>query len=303
MLAQLEFGRSEPQAVVPRAFLRHMAAQYDAEDVRYTPTLDEELALVRAVTAENLRDFHEEFYGAANAEVVVVGDFDAAEVQQLIGAQLDGWRSQRPYTEVTTPYPDPRPAPVGEAFETPDKENAFFMAGMPIKMNQDHADYPALLFGNYMLGQNPASRLFNRIRNTEGLSYGVGSQLQAPVKSDGGMFIVNAISAPQNAARVEASFRDELTKILNDGYTDEEIAVAKSGWVQGRQVARSQDQQLAGQLLGQVHNGRTMAWEADLEAKVMALTSAQIRDAMRRHLDLGAMAFMKGGDFAGASPP
>jgi hypothetical protein len=33
----------------------------------------------------------------------------------------------------------------------------------------------------------------------------------------------------------------------------------------------------------------------------MALTSAQIRDAMRRHLDLGTMAFFKGGDFAGAS--
>jgi zinc protease len=301
MLAQLEFTRSEPQGVVPRAFARHMGAQYDAQDVRYTPTLDEEIALVRAVTAENLRDFHEEFYGAADAEVVIVGDFDAAAAQQLIGAQLDGWRSQRPYAEVVSPYPDPKVGPVSEIFETPDKENAFFMAGMPVKMNSDDADYPALLFGNFMLGQGPASRLFARIRNTEGLSYGVGSQLQAPAKSDGGMFIVNAISAPQNAERVEASFRDELTKILNDGYTDEEIAVAKRGWAQGRQVARSQDQQLVGTLLGHVHNGRTMTWEADLEAKVMALTGAQIRDAMRRHLDLEAMAFMRGGDFAGAS--
>jgi zinc protease len=303
MLAQLEFGRSEPQAVVPRAFARHMGQRYDAQDIRYTPTLDEELALARAVTVENLREFHEEFYGAADAEVVVVGDFDAAAVQELIGAQLDGWRSRQPYAEVLSAYPDPKVGPVSEAFETPDKENAFFMAGMPVKINSDHADYPALLFGNFMLGQGPASRLFARIRNTEGLSYGVGSQLQAPAKSDGGMFMVNAISAPQNAERVEASFRDELTKILNDGYTDEEIAIAKTGWAQGRQVARSQDQQLVGMLLGHAHNGRTMAWEADLEAKVMALTGAQIRDAMRRHLDLEAMAFMKGGDFAGASTP
>jgi zinc protease len=299
MLTQLEFTRSEPQGVVPRAFARHMGQQYDAQDVRYSPTLDEELALVRAVTVESLREFHEQFYGAADAEVVIIGDFDAAEVRQLIGAQLDGWSSQQDYAEVLSPYQEVDP--LSEAFETPDKENAFFMAGMPVKMNSDHPDYPALLFGNFMLGQGPASRLFSRIRNTEGLSYGVGSQLQAPAKSDGGMFIVNAISAPQNADRVEASFRDELTKILNDGYTDEEIAVSKSGWAQGRQVARSQDQQLVGMLLGHVHNGRTMAWEADLEAKVMALTSAQIRDAMRRHLDLEAMAFMKGGDFAGAS--
>jgi zinc protease len=300
-LASLEFQRSEPQAVVPRAFARHMGQQFGAQDVRYTPTLDEELALARAVTVENMREFHERFYGAAAAEVVVIGDFDPAAVQQLIAAQLDGWRSEEPYTEVPSPYPDRTVAPVSEVFETPDKENAFFMAGMPVRMNSDDADYPAVLLGNYILGQGPASRLFSRIRNTEGLSYGVGSQLQAPAKSDGGAFIVNAISAPQNAERVEASFRDELTKILNDGYTDEEIAVAKRGWAQGRQVARSQDQQLVGMLLGHTHNGRTMTWEADLEAKVMALTGAQIRDAMRRHLDLDAMAFMKGGDFAGAA--
>jgi hypothetical protein len=42
-----------------------------------------------------------------------------------------------------------------------------------------------------------------------------------------------------------------------------------------------------------------MAWDAQLEAKVQALTAAQIRDAMRRHLDLDAMAFMRGGAFAG----
>jgi hypothetical protein len=41
-----------------------------------------------------------------------------------------------------------------------------------------------------------------------------------------------------------------------------------------------------------------MAWDAELEAKVAALTVEQVRDAMRRHLDVAKMAFMKGGDFA-----
>jgi zinc protease len=299
-LASLEFGRNEPQAVVPRAFARHMGQRYDAQDVRYAPTLDEELELVRGVTVEDMREFHTAFYGAAAAEVVVIGDFDAQAVRDLVAAQLDGWRSPQPYAEVLSPYPEPRIPPAAQVFETPDKENAFFMAGMPVKINSDHADYPALLLGNFMLGQGPASRLFVRIRDTEGLSYGVGSNLQAPAKSDGGMFIVNAISAPQNANRVEASFRDELAKILTNGYTDEEIAVAKRGWAQGRQVARAQDQQLVGMLLAHTHNGRTMAWDGELEEKVLALTGAQIRDAMRKYLDVEAMAFMKGGDFAGA---
>ena len=43
--------------------------------------------------------------------------------------------------------------------------------------------------------------------------------------------------------------------------------------------------------------GRTMAWDAELEARVAALTVEEVRDAMRRHLDVEKMVFMKGGDF------
>ena len=171
----------------------------------------------------------------------------------------------------------------------------------PIKMSDEHPDYAALVLGNYIFGQGPSSRLFGRIRNREGLSYGVGSQFQAQARIEGARFLVNAISAPQNTDRVEASFRDELAAVLRDGYGREEVAAAKASWAQLRQVARSQDPAVAGMLLANEHNGRTMAWDTALEERVRALTVEEIRDAMRRHLDLERMAFMKGGDFAGAA--
>jgi predicted Zn-dependent peptidase len=304
-LASLEYERSEPQAVVNRAFRRHWTQRYAARDIRYTPTLDEQLALVRAATAKDLRNFHTGFFGASNAEVVIVGDFDPAAVEKLIATRLDGWKSPRAYAEVRNVYPEPKIAPTDASFETPDKENAFFMAGLPVKMNDEHPDYPALQFGNYLLGQGMGSRLFGRIRDREGLSYGISSLFMAEPKEGAAIFIVNAIAAPQNTARVDASFRDELSKILRDGYTDAEITAAKQGWAQARQVARAQDQQLAAMLLTHTHNGRTMNWDAELEAKVNALTGAQIREAMARHLVLADMAFMSGGDFAkksGAKP-
>jgi predicted Zn-dependent peptidase len=40
-----------------------------------------------------------------------------------------------------------------------------------------------------------------------------------------------------------------------------------------------------------------MAWDADLEARVRALTVQQVREAMSRHLQLERMTFMRGGDF------
>jgi hypothetical protein len=41
-----------------------------------------------------------------------------------------------------------------------------------------------------------------------------------------------------------------------------------------------------------------MTWDTELEAKVSALTGAEIREAMARHIVIEDMTFMKGGDFA-----
>jgi zinc protease len=299
-LADLEASRSEPSAIVQRAYARHFN-QFPPTDVRYVPTLDEERAALTKVTTKDLKDFHAAFFGASNAEVVIVGDFDPAEARKLIMDKLDGWRSPKPFADVLMPYPNPPIAPTTQVFETPDKQNAVFLAGMVIRMRDSDPDYPAMLLGNYILGQGASSRLLTRIRGREGLSYGVGSQFSALPKSDGARFTANAISAPQNSERVEASFRDEVGKVLRDGYTAQEVATAKEAWLQARKVTRSQDGALAGMLLNGTHNDRTMAWDADLETHVQALTPEQIRDAMRKYLDVDEMTFMRGGDFKQAA--
>ncbi len=301
IITNLESSRSEPQAIVSRAYSRHWARNYRPDDVRYVATIDEELAFVNGMTVAQLSDFHKDFFGASHAEVVVIGDFDPNAVRLLIGERLDGWRSPKPFSDVLNLYSNLAKDPTSQDFNTPDKENAFFLGGMYIEMRDSHADYPALVFGNYILGAGPASRLFGRIRGREGLSYGVGSGFNASPRSDGAPFTVNAIAAPQNAAKVEASFRDELATILRDGYTAEEFAAAKVSWAQGRQITRTQDGALAGTLGLWTHVGRTMAWDAEFEARVAGLTVEQVRDAMRRHLDVSKMTFMKGGDFEAVS--
>jgi zinc protease len=172
-----------------------------------------------------------------------------------------------------------------------------FMAAVFIKFSDEDPDYPAMLLANYMLGGSPGARLFKRIRVTEGLSYGVQSMLQAPTKDDGGTFAGMAISAPQNAPKVEASFKDELARTLKDGFAADEVAAAKKAWLDEQAVARSQDQMLAGTLARREFYDRTMKFDEALEAKVAALTPAQVTEAFRRHIDLSALSFVKAGDF------
>ena len=85
------------------------------------------------------------------------------------------------------------------------------------------------------------SRLATRVRQKEGLSYGIASQFQASSLDRTASSWSTAIYAPQNAARLEAAIKEELTRALRDGFTDDEVKAAKAGWLQSNQVTRAQD--------------------------------------------------------------
>ena len=172
---------------------------------------------------------------------------------------------------------------------------------MNVKVRDDNPDYPALVLGNYMLGSSGlSSRLAARIRGREGLSYGVGSQFSASSLDESGSYFANAIYAPENGEKLEASFKDEIAKVLKEGFTPEEVETAKNGWLQGRQLSRAQDRELAGRMNNYLFLSRTIAWDADLESKVKALTAAQINAAMQKYLAPEKITIIKAGDFAKA---
>jgi zinc protease len=293
-LAAMESQKTEPQAVTMRAFQQHLNP-FPKGDVRYVPSIDEEIAELRTVSLDQVKQFHANFYGASNAEVAVIGDFEPEAVMKIVSTGLGTWKSPKPFTQIKNPAQ--KIEAVNRVFETPDKTNAFFLAGTRITITDENPDYPALMFANFLLGQGINSRLFARIRGREGLSYGISSALALSPADESAMFITNAISAPENAAKVEASFKDEIATLLKNGFSDAEIAAGKVSWQQNQQLNREQNATLAGSLVNNAHYGRTLAWTADLEKKVQALTSQQISAAMRKYIDPAALTVMKGGDF------
>jgi zinc protease len=185
--------------------------------------------------------------------------------------------------------------------ETPDKANAVLRTGVLLKLRDDDPDYPALLLGNYMLGGSSDSRLMRRIREKEGLSYSVGSFLTADSFYPRGAFGAFAIYAPQNRARVEAALGDEIRKALTGGFTAQEVDAGKKGFLQARQLARSNDATVAGRLVSYLVLGRTFLWDEDVERRVAALTPQAVVEALRRHIDPAKLSIVKAGDFASVS--
>ena len=225
----------------------------------------------------------------------MVGQFDPAAIQKLAGELFGNWRSPSRYERIVTAYRKVEPGK--QRIETPDKQNATLLAGMAVRMSDDDPDDPAMVLANYILGGNPGSRLFGRIRDKEGLSYGVRSSFGAPAKEDDATFSASVISAPQNAPKVEASFLDELTRTVRDGFTADEVAAAKKSLLESQTVARSQDQTLTRLLANRQRFDRTLKFDESMEPRIAALTPEQVSVAFRRHIDPAALMIVEAGDF------
>lgn len=300
-ITSYEQSKSDPGAIAFTAAQRHLSP-YPKGDVRYVETPEEAIADTKAVSLEDVKKFHTDFYGASNGDLAIVGDFDAKEVERLTGDLFSDWKSPAVYARVPQVYRNLKATT--ETFETPDKANAVFVAALPMKLRDDSPDYPAMVLSNYMLGGGFLnSRLATRIRQKDGLSYGIGSSLNVDAKDEYAMFMTYAISAPQNASKVEAAFKEEIAKALKDGFTPEEIAKAKSGYLQQRQVSRAQDAELANKLGSYRYLNRKLAFDAEVEKKIAALTPAQINAALRAYLKPNDIAIIKAGDFAGHPNP
>jgi len=292
----VESQRSEPIMLGQLTFARQVG-HYPKGHPRYLPLPDEQIQLVKAASVADVRKFYSAFYGASAGELAVVGDFDEAEVARVAADAFGSWKSRTTFKPVAVSL-SPTTAEK-HIVETPDKPNALFVAGETFAMKDSDPDYPALLLINYILGENPLdSRLPNRIRVRESLSYAVQTVLNVASMDRAGQWIALAISSPANGEKVYAAFFDELGKVVKEGLSEEEIAKSKAAFLQRRTMVRANDAQLANQLANGLYLGRTMTFDADVDHEIAALTADQVNAVLRRRIDPTKMTVVMAGDFA-----
>jgi zinc protease len=268
------------------------------DDARYTGEPAEQIAAIQKVTLDDVKKFYADFYGASSGELVVLGPANKAAVEQAAAELFGSWSGGAGYKPLVTEYQ--KRAAINQKIETPDKANSQFEAGIRFAMSQSDPDYPAMVLANYMFGGSITARMPDRIRNREGLSYGASSRLQIPAEGNAAELSGTVSENPANCPKVEFSFMDELKKTLAGGFTAEEVATAKKAYLDAQMVNRSQDTALVALLAQHEQLGRTMKWDSDLEARIRALTPAQISAAFKKHIDPAQVSIVKAGDFAAA---
>jgi zinc protease len=299
-LVGIESSRSEPQALASRALAEHFDI-YPRGDVRAETTIEEDLADTRAATLDQVKEFHREFYGAAPAELAIVGDFDADAIVPLVEELFGHWKAPAHVAPVLRKHAEV--APIHEVLDTPDKENGFYTARMNLDLNIEDPDYPALTLANYIFGEGGLkSRLMDRIRQKDGLSYGGSSQLMAGDLDRAGMFGIGAIAAPQNLRKLDVAVREELARALKGGFTAAELAGAKSGLMQQRLQNRAEDSVVAAGWAAYLYRGKTYDWSKQFEQKLAAVTLPQLNAAFRKAIDPAKLSVVMAGDQKKATP-
>ncbi|MBS1177893.1 MAG: zinc protease [Proteobacteria bacterium] len=293
-LTRIEAARKEPSAVAGNALAR-LGNPYPRGDVRYARTFDEQIQDLNALTLDQVRAFHARFYGARFAQFGAAGDIDLHPLQQALRAGFGDWAAGEPFTRV----PQPLLAAKGETLllATPDKQNADLRARLPVALSDTDADYPALTLANHLLGSGGSSRLWTRIRETEGLSYSVYSQIAWNNFEPNSNWLAGAIFAPQNRAKVETALREELARALKDGFSAKELDAARNGLLSFRRLSRAQDDVLASALASNLYLGRTFEISARVDAALAAATPEQVNAALRKYLKPEAIDMVFAGDF------
>lgn len=193
-LADLDTTRNEPKSVANRAMAQLPNTLYTKGDIRYVASLDDAFIQIKAAQLAEIKRFYRAFYGASDAELALVGDFAGPQVRAQLAGMIGDWKSPVKYARAPKLVSPPQGA--SQTLETPDNANAFYVARLALGLKDDSPEYAELLVVNKILGGGVRSRLFNRLRQADGLSYGAGSQLSVSAYEPVSSLLVYAMYAP-----------------------------------------------------------------------------------------------------------
>ncbi len=298
-LTDLENAANDPQRRASMATEHHLN-RFPKGHPHYAGTYEEQYEDAKKITLEDLKRSYRDFFGVTNAtELAVVGDFDKKEIVSLIDREFRNWKAKTGYSRIRERHMDVKP--IEKSIETPDKSNAFFNAKTYLRIRDDNPDYAAFVIGEYIFGKGFIdSRIANRLRQKDGLSYAMGSNHSASSTDSHGTFSSFAIYAPQNRDRVVRAFKEEISKLVEEGITSAELKKAKGGYLKTQRLFRNADALLAQRLVDLGQHKRTFKWDADHEKRIESLTVEDVNAAIRKYIDPKKITIVTAGDFAGA---
>jgi zinc protease len=276
---------------------------YDKADIRHNPSFAEELTLLQALTYADVQRFWTEFAGASVSEFSAVGALDVAVVQKDVALMLEGWETlggAAAYQHISYPLAAVEAKRI--VIATPDKPNAMLMRSSRMAEIGYSREWHALTLASDMIGRRGSSRLFDRLRKEEGLTYDTFSSIRSFNNEQAISFGIEGTFAAKNLERFEAVLHEVLTDVQKNGLTQAELMAQKKIMVQKNLANRENDVIFAGVLVANERRARDgqrtdfIYWD-EIQKEIQNLTLQDINAAAARLVDSAQAVTVITGDF------
>jgi zinc protease len=246
---------------------------------------------------EDVKKYYADFYGANNSLSAFVGEIDKKQVTDFLQNSFGKWNSKAPYKPVEPKYFD-IPGTI-ESISTPDKTNAALAGIINLNISEKNADYPAVFMANELLGGGAflSSRIPQRLRENEGMSYGAGTFMNAEYKYNVGYWGLYAAYNPIYKGRLDSALHQEIDKAIAGGFTEDELKNSVKSWLEQNKTSLGDNGFLAGLMRGYLRDERNLDDFTSFESKVKSLNTDAVNAALRKYFDKSKLILIFSGDF------
>ena len=277
MLSQIQQRRVNPRQVVSEVFREELYGDHPL----HRP-ISGYASTVSQITRDDVLAFYQRFYVPNNAILVMVGDFPAARMLELIEQALGGWQA-RPLEQITLPQPSPTR---GKAVRIVDMDvNQSYVQFGYLSVRRADPEFAEIRAMNYILGGGGfVSRLTRSIREEQGLAYSVFSDFVGGSQFPGFFYagLQTKIDTTSQALKSLFAVIDGMKQapVSVDELTDMKL------YYEGSLPRRAESYgQVAGLLLDREFFGLPDGyWESEIR-QIQQLTPQKIQQLAQRYLD------------------
>lgn len=251
----------------------------------YEKTIDELAADLQALTVQDCKDFHARQFTPKSTTLTIVGDFDEANLTNLIPDELKQWTGPdvAPVAVPAGSYKIPAAAKRID-IKVPGKRSVDIVVALPAPLMRQSPDFFAARLANAAIGADSMySRLGKTIRVKEGLTYHIGSAFTDPA-IEGSAWLINVSVNPKNVEKALSLINSIVSDYIKTGIdAKRELGVEKGRAFGMTMVAIESTSGLANQVANFEALGLTSAVLDTLKASYDAVTKAEVDAAIRKY--------------------
>ncbi len=274
----------ESQNTTAQANIALSRLLFKEEHPNYTETTNESVKILKGINAQRLREKHKQFLDRRTLVISLAGDITPAKAFAVVQSTF----KSLPQGKVHFPKFAKTSTGASKHSEVviPNKASIDYAAGVATGLTNTAVDYAPLLLGMQVLGNRSgfSGRLMKTVREEEGLTYGVYAYPAGFNATSDGYLYIWATFAPQLFEKGKASIARQLTKIISDGVTEDEVKKHRGLYEARSRVQLSNSTAFAKVAHDTVVDGKKLTYLDEFPKKILKLNAKEVNKTLKKYL-------------------